>query len=507
MLVIAIAIIGVWFLYNKEIDNKEVAALRKLGITKGEVRGMCADCNIILLSVDSLRADHVSALGYKRDTTPNLDKFAEQGALFLNYFSTSFLTPVSEASVQTGLYPTSHGVTNFDTVLPKNKVTLTRYLKAKNYETSTIMTSPEFEFYPAIKQGFSGSFDRYRYINPDRKIDASKYRQFPTESDLSSELTVLGGNKFLLWLSVGGVHWPYGWTAENVYADPNYKGILKDRLLDWEGAFKHIYKWESYPSGKKLTDADVQYVRDEYDNGVRTFDDFLGVLLKELKRRNLLEKTVIVIESEHGEDLGEHGYFAHYDVLDTQTHTPLLIYIPTLQKGQEISSLSSGVDVLPTIMEILGDVVPNWIEGKSLLPVITGREQDGERKEVFMERVPLWEEADLTLRKSLEARGIKVMSGKDKDIAIRTTEWKYILRLSRAREEEVSWWATLTGKPVHVPEAELYNLADDPMETLNVISQYPEEVKALRTRVEDWFENISSGAPEPGLQSYIQPYF
>lgn len=508
LVVAAIAIIGVWFLYGQERNDKEAAALKEMGISKGNTPAICGDCNIILLSVDSLRADHVSAFGYKRDTTPNFDKFAEQGALFLNYFSTSFLTPVSEASVQTGLYPSSHGVTNFDTVLPENKVTITEYLKAKNYETSAVITSPEFEFYPAIKAGFSGSFDRYKYVNPLREIDASKYRQFPTQSGLDSEFDALRDKKFFLWLPVGGVHWPYGWTAKNVYADPDYNGILKGKLLDWEGAFKYIYKGVSYPSGKKLEEKDIQYVRDKYDNGVRAFDDFLGELLDELKRRDLFDKTIIVIESEHGEGLGEHGYFAHYDVLDTQTHTPLLIFTPSLPGGQRIFSLSSSVDVFPTIIELLGDTVPNGIEGKGLMPLITGEEQDGLRQEVFMERVPLWEEADRYLRQSLESRGIKVVSGKYKDVAIRTREWKYILRLSRAREEEVSWWATLTGKTVHIPEAELYNLADDPLETKNVINQYPEEAGALRKKLEDWRARISPNAPSRSeVREYIQPYF
>src|SRR3989344_162377 len=89
----------------------------------------CTGCNVILLSVDSLRADHIGAYGYERETTPYFDELAKKGALFENYFSPSFLTPVSEMSVHTGMYPTAHKTTNFDTVLPENITTLAQYFK------------------------------------------------------------------------------------------------------------------------------------------------------------------------------------------------------------------------------------------------------------------------------------------------------------------------------------------------------------------------------------------
>ncbi len=465
---------------------------------------LCADCNVILLSVDSLRADHIGTFGYKRDTTPNFDAFSREGALFLNYFSTSFLTPVSEMSVHTGLYPTSHGVTNFETVLPKNRTTIAEYLKTKNYETSAISSSPEFEINPALKKSFSRGFDRYRYF-----IDASgKHRQF-FPGEMSSELDTLADKKFFLWLAVGGVHWPYGDGFQNIYADKDYNGFFKNRSLDWT-TFQNIYKGMEYISGRGLPiyNHDVQYVIDNYDNGVRAFDDFLGQLIDELKRRNLLEKTIVVIESEHGEGLHEPGYFAHYDVLDNQVHVPLLIFSPSFESGKRISSLSSSVDVFPTIIELLGGTAPDPVQGKSLAPIIGGKEKDGIRQEVFIERNPLWEEAAPEVMFPLKILGINVVSEGYKDIAIRTPEWKYILRLSKKRVEEISWWQALTGQLVNIPEDELYNLIDDPMETQNVADRYPEERRMLRKKLEDWYTEISRNAPENvEIEQKIQPYF
>ena len=98
------------------------------------------DCNVILVSVDSLRADHMGIYGYKRNTTPNFDALAKKGTLFKNYYSPSYITPVTEATVQTGLYPTSHGVTNFDSLLPKNRTLLPEYMKKLGFRTQAIET-------------------------------------------------------------------------------------------------------------------------------------------------------------------------------------------------------------------------------------------------------------------------------------------------------------------------------------------------------------------------------
>ncbi len=468
----------------------------------------CKGCNVILISVDSMRADHMSAYGYPRNTTPNFDKFSKNGSLFLNYFSASFLTPVSEAAVQTGMYPTSNGVTNFDTELSKNAQTISQYLIQDDYQTSAVLSSPEFEVNRALKASFSRGFDRYKYSNLFFMFtnDAGVSRQYPSSTTLEAEFNTFGNKKFFLWLAVGGAHWPYGASATNVFAQKDYNGFFKGKNLDW-GEFRNIYNNIIYPSKTRLQPADIQYVIDQYDNGVRSFDDFLGEIIDQLKNRNLLNNTILIVESEHGEDLGEHGYFAHYDVLDTQTHTPLFIYVPQIKNLRQLSSLAGSVDVLPTILELLGETVPQNVQGKSLLPILTGKEKDGQRQQIFLERNPLWEEAILQLRDLLKAKGIKVVSGIYKDIAIRTTGWKYILRLSADRMKQISWWQSLTGENFSFPEAELYDLKNDPGETKNVISSNPEVAKSLKGRLDAWYMRIASDSAKTEEKGQLQPYF
>lgn len=470
----------------------------------------CPNCNVVLISVDSLRADHIGAFGYKRNTTPNLDKLVKRGFLFLNNFNPSFITPVSEASLMTGLFPTSHGVANFNMLLPKTILTMPQYLKGNGYETSALLSSPEFMTNPAMLSSFSRGFDKYEYSNQEYLHDyynnSAKARAVPNLDAINSKLDYFNGKKFFLWLGIGTVHWPYGKNIDE-YGDKNYSGVFKGKTLDWR-TFQNVYKGIVYPEKLALTNADVQYIIDQYDNGIKTFDAFLGQFVGELKKRGLFKNTIVILESEHGEDLNEHGYFAHYDIMDTQVHTPLFIFVPSSQKGAEISSLISSVDVFPTLIELLGDRVPKELQGKSLLPIISGNEQDGRRNEVYIERNPLWEELKETIRYVLQKQGIKIEEGKYKDIAIRTPEWKYILRTAGERVEKISWWAYITGKPITVPKEELYNLIKDPLETKNVVGEEPEKAAEFRKKVNAWYAKISQTAPKKiEYIPSIQPYF
>lgn len=464
----------------------------------------CSDCNLILISIDSLRADHVSAYGYDRPTTPFFDEISKKGVLFSNYFTASYLTPITEASVHTGMYPTGSGVTNFDTELPSDKKTIGEILNKEGFKTAALHTSPEFWFFPALKNVFSRGFQDYRYIVPD-----GHKRDLPDMNIVRDELNSFGKNQFFFWLSVGRIHWPYyGYQGTNVFTNPAYNGILKNRELDWDNTFGNIYNDTLYPEKTELTADDKEFIVDKYDEGIRQTDNFLGSLFLELRTRGLLKNTIIVIASEHGEDLGEHGYYAHYDILDDQIHTPFLILSPKLESGQKIDGLTSSTDVLPTVLALLGRSAPSQIQGADQTPVICGAKV--EDRNIFTERNPLWEEVpvDAALKK-LRDKGVEFGTERFKDIAIRTKEWKYIIRYSGPILQKISWWGNLTGIKMVLPEAELYDLANDPGETINVVTRYPGIAKYFRESLLSWYSNISKNTPakEINKKSQIQTYF
>lgn len=464
----------------------------------------CPKCNVILISVDSLRADHMGAFGYYRDTTPNFDALAKKGLLFENYFTTSFLTPVSEMSVHTGMYPTANGVTNFDTLLPKTITTLGQIMKKEGYATSAFFTSPEFVGNPALKDSFSRGFDEYQPNTYPPNATPSSFRKLPAFETMQSSMDQLQNRKFFWWLALGSVHWSYG-LAPKKYDDPNYGGFFKKfPALGWQ-PFQNIYQGMVYPENTKLSKEDIQYIRDLYDNGVFEFDNFLGNLYRELDRRGLTKNTIIVIASEHGEDLHEHGYFAHYDIFDTQVHTPLLILSPRVQQGERISTLASAVDVLPTIHQLLGRAPPNQVQGESLIPFVCNDGVKTKDRAVFIERNPLWEES--ALASAMKELGLSLVKEHHKDIAIRTSDWKYILRTSKSALERISWWGLVSGQKVTIPSEELYDVKNDPQELKNVIDNYPAVASDLRQRLDTWYTKISTSTTTPKYLQQIQKYF
>lgn len=464
-------------------------------------------CNILLVSIDSLRADHMGAYGYNRDTTPNFDRLAQQGSLFLNTSSASFLTPISEMSVFSGLYPTSHGLLNFDGVLSDQVKTLPQYMKTNGYRTVALTSSPEFLVYPGLRQSFSKGFDSYPDQSDKRTSEQVNDRSNPPIQSVNNALANIASSNekpTFMWLAIGSVHWPFGKGVENRYADKDYKGVFSG-TPDFRTLF--AYNGILYPSKVPIRDEDTQYVRDQYDNGVRGMDDYLGQILDSLKEQKLDKKTIIVIQSEHGEGLGENGYYAHYDIFDTETRVPLLIVDPRNKEQKRVKSSVGSVDILPTVLEMTNNSVPSSIQGRSLLGIMNGDESDGKRDAAYIERVPLWEETSLELvQQVLGIRGIKNEKTGARDIAIRTEKWKYIKRLAKDRVEEISWWKAISGSPVTVPPEELYDLEADPLETKNVISEHPDVAAELRTRLDAWYAKVNSQRQPTKSTELIQPY-
>ncbi len=469
------------------------------------------DCNVILISVDSMRLDHMGVYGYKKyPTTPNLDKLAKKSFVFDNYFSAGYLTPVSEGAVQSGMYPTTNTVKSFFSEVPSDVKILPQYMKSLGFYTQSIISSPEFTTYPPLKKGFSKGYDKYNFseddVNPNALFSNSrKYPPIRNFRDVMKE-NIKQKQKSFTWLAIGGVHWPYGQDVPNQFGVTYYQGILGGKPLDWP-LFQSVYKGYLYPDKKKLTKGDYDYINDRYDNGVYAFDNYLGQVLDQLKQLKLDKKTIIILESEHGEGLGEHGYYAHYDIMDTQVHEPLVIYDPRLPGGKRIKSIVGSVDVLPTILDLVDAKTNNKLQGKSIKPILNGQEKDGQRQETYIERVPLWEEGVLQVRDSLRLGKFKPVDVLHEDYAIRTSKWKYILRDSAPTMEKINYWQDMTKQKMTFPPEELYDMQSDPSEQKNVAAQNPEVVKQLKAKLIKWrTESIKDRPTQEKKTEMVQPY-
>lgn len=492
------------------------------------------DTNVILISLQCLRADHLGAYGYKRNTSPNIDRLASQSVLFQNAISQSNLTPVAQMSVLTSQYPRVNGMVSFevskDTVTSR---TLPEILKYYGYATAAAVSSPEFfmrfdaESGAMVNPGdlFSRSFDYYgrtiRARGPSiRKPPAEALEWLQTNKD----------KKFFLWIASGLLHMPYAAAVppqyKEMFTPPDYVpfwirfpvrtgGAVSVRDPDYE-VFSRVFH-NRYHVGfspvYQLTAEDVGYVNGRYDAGVYYTDLFVGELLKLLDSLNLTEKTLIVLQSIHGDDLGEQGNFFHYDLSDAVLRNALVMRFPHSEyAGRRVVEQVQGVDIMPTILDYLGIPLPHDAEGASTLPLIRGDKGGWQREFAYIDRVPWWEYTLSRWYLDLQdAQGVQYAPSEEKrlreyatllkssfekldyppgDIAIRSNEWKLVIRKNVDLLRKVSWWSFITGKEQPIEEMELYDLRIDPSEKRNVARDHPGVVAMLRGRLLEWDASV-----------------
>lgn len=506
--------------------------------------------NVVIISIDSLRADHMGLYGYVRDTTPAIDAYARSAVVFDQYFSTSVLTPVSEASVQTGAYPLRTGVINFASEWSPGVTTIADELHRRGWRTAAFGSSPEFNA-KTLRPGFSKGFDVFSLYQPVSGPDSTLENPF-TQSGLSNvwRASVLDtvdsasdkplvarraavpvadaatwiaegepNAPFFLWLTVGSVHWPYGRYAPAHFSDPRYDGFLdaeqyaqdpaSQGVSIFSGLYGRLYNGARYDQNQNIVSkdiwADFAHLTDSYDDGVYDTDAQLRPLLRLLSSPAYRANTIVVIQSEHGEDLGDHGYVAHYDILRSQTHVPLIIRAPGISAGR-ISSLASGVDVVPTVYDLLG--IPHAVtDGISQYAVMTDKNAPAPRDKVFLTRTPLWERV-----LSEEIPWLAPFTELDNvhhyyDTAVRTNEWLLIHRRSRDILRTYSWYGHLTGKPVVLPEYELYRVPSDSLELHNVYEEQKSAIQELQADLSAWEKEMAGVAPRAQTESEVQPYF
>jgi arylsulfatase A-like enzyme len=492
--------------------------------------------NVILISLQCLRPDHLGLYGYKRNTSQHIDKLAETSVVFENAISQANLTPVAQMSVFTSQYPRINGMVSFEVLQETvNQRTLPSILKVYDYTTAAIVSSPEFFLRYDTDAGtmvnpgdvFSRSFDYFgRTI---RGPGGRSLRRVP--EDAFHWLKNNKDKKFFLWIASGLNHMPYAAAVPHPYKsmyDPEgytpfwhrlpgdaWKDVKDDPSYDiFSRVFGTDFHWGFSPA-YKLTKDDVQYVNGRYDAGVFYTDLFIGQLMELLDSLDLRKKTLIILHSIHGEDLGDNGRYFHYDVTDTIVKNALLMRFPSSELGgKRVEEQVQGIDILPTILDYLEIPAPPDAQGSSLLPFLQGDRSSAPDEFTYIERMPWWEytlhkwylefksdtgahfaesekkklsEYQELLHKSFEELGYP-----PGDIAIRSNDWKLIYRKNRDLYEKVSWQHFITGKSGKVDEVELYDLKNDPLETRNVADDNPKVVARLKEKLLKWDEATES---------------
>jgi arylsulfatase A-like enzyme len=409
------------------VSDPTVHAVADYGQAKG----------IVLVSIDTLRRDHVGAYGYPRPTTPRLDALAREGLLADDAVSTSSWTLPAHLSLLTSLDPGAHGGVDMEHGFNGHVPTLAETLHAAGYATQAVTS----HLYVSSVYGLDRGFDHLDF-HQDRKATDVADRAL----DL---LDRLGDRPFFLFLHFYDPHWHYDppastrATFERPYAG-NVTGL-----------------WQDFSRRDRITEADVQHLLDLYDGEIRYVDDELGRVLDHLKARGLDRSTLLAVVSDHGEEFREHGSWEHQKTLYEE-----VVRIPLLMRGPEVPARRepgqvSLLDVAPTVLAWAG--LPPWghAQGRSLLTPAAGpREAYGETDHT----------TDGTHK--LFLRGAQ-------------GRWKTIVSLSRADRS--------------IRETEWYDLSSDPGEKRNV-SPPPELAEALRRRaVGRWQAARARSAPGPAV--------
>ena len=319
--------------------------------------------NVIIIGVDTLRPDHLGCYGYGRDTSPTIDRLAREGVLFENVISQSPWTSPSFASIFTSLYPTQTGLVSVGTTMRTTFPTLGTLLKERGYATGAIVNAavlkPEF--------GTARGFDYY-YMTPKtgRLADG-------TTRDALAWIDSVPGQPFFLFAHYYDPHEPYAPPAPfDTFFEEDYTGgigntfVLHDHFPEVRGM--------NFAPLSVLSGADWDHIRTLYDGEIRFTDQAIAGLLEGLRERGLDENTLIVFLSDHGEEFYEHEGFGHgHELYGEVIRVPLILRLPGVLPGQaRISRQVRLIDVMPTVLEILGVENEEHMEGESLLAHLEG---------------------------------------------------------------------------------------------------------------------------------------
>lgn len=413
----------------------------------------CSDCNVILISVDTLRADHLSVYGYRRPTTPHLEEFARDAVVFENAYHTGGGTLPSHLSILTSLYPTTHGVTT-ENALPLDEgwTTLGEALGDAGYATAAFVDGG----WVRAKFGFARGFDVF-------DDDAGGFSRILPKAE--NWLRQHGDEKFFLFLHTYDAHSkqrrPYNCPGEYPLR------YVRDLDVDFDGCkdgrcANELFKWVNAEvregrlnASEYFSPEEVDYISSLYDGCINYVDDQLHGFFQLLQEQGLYDRSLIIVTSDHGEEFLERGRFIHdQGGFEEMAHIPMLLKLPSSPvQGVRVPHLAATVDLMPTALQVVGVPQPGQVQGVSLLPAIV--EDRPVRREVHIYTV------------------------------LRTERWKYF----RHRKK-------------------LYDLDADPGEQNNLYANYPEGVQSLDARLGTLLEAdhemraayLEGRLPPPGVE-------
>ncbi len=317
--------------------------------------------NVVVLSTDTTRADHLPFYGYHRNTAPELTKLAQQGIVFENAIAAHANTAPSHASVFTGLWPNNHGITLNGKSLKKNTHTLGSILQKEGYETAAFISGGTLKKHTRLHHGFGTYEDNIRFSRA--AADTANIAMRWLRSMATSK------KPFFMFMHSFDPHQPY--LPELDHLDH----FRKPEIIEYTSFHnKHTHGTNAFDLNQHPIPEHVgKELIDRYDADIHQSDQALGRVVQALRQMNLLDRTIIVLMSDHGESHTERNWkFDHgAQPYEEQLHVPLVLRFPGAQLRQRVEPLVHHVDVTPTVLDALGIQTPVPMDGRSLIPLLT----------------------------------------------------------------------------------------------------------------------------------------
>ena len=436
-------------------------SLAVLALGCGADRDLEPPRRVFLITVDTLRADHLGWHGYERDTSPRLDEWVERGVVFERAVVQWPKTGPSFASMFTSLYPHSSGLTNRAAqTIPDSFLALPRWFQGLGYKTVAVISNPVLN----KELGWDRGFDRYEQTWFDQATldsiesptDFRRYIWADRVNELAEPLlaSFADEERLFVWLHYTDPHAPYLLQpgSENPFlGDEHYTG---DEIVDLTGA-----------EGRAIDNhRELKHYVAQYDANVRVADRAIGEILDYIADLGMEDGSLFVLTSDHGEELNEHGVpFEHGPVpYNSSVHVPLAIVgEPWAAAGRRVEQPVELIGLFPTLIDLFGEPIPEVLEGSSWTPLLTGPQQgDDDPEPVAFADAGAYQ------------RHLR---------SIQDEEWQLVLRPPNKQREKAL--------------IELYHLPSDPLQLRDVADEFPETTNRLGRRLSNWIraspENVS----------------
>lgn len=407
--------------------------------------------NVIILSADSLGANHLGCYGYERPTSPTMDDLAKQGVLCEGMFCPAIPTFPSYTTLYTGQHPITHTIVSHPSKnqLDPNSPFLPSHFLMSGYTTCAV------DSLMRSRMWFGRGYEYY--IDPSMRHTLQFLGVTCEELNHRSIqwLRAHADEPFFLFIHYWDPHWPF--NPPERYRSLFYEGNPTDpdnHSLDswWQHPLGAAARttWLRSEDGL-ITDAD--YVAALYDQEIRYFDDGVAQIIQALDDLDLADDTLLIVTGDHGESMTEHGiFFDHHGLYDSTIHVPFIARWPGhLPAGLRVPDMLQINDIAPTLLQAAAIDIPAEMDGQSFWGLLTGNVVNAGRDKV------------ISLESTWQAKW-----------SLRTEKYKFIL----ARQPD------FYGTPMR----ELYDLAADPEERHNIAEQEPQVATALEAELETWIE-------------------